>query len=92
MNIKNIYRKGAGSVCCGIAVSLMALPVLTSCEDFFARESDDVLYAVKRIMSNVYSENLPLDEEKLRKAVSDTGYTLISVTSETAVKKRLFGK
>lgn len=45
MNIKNIYRKGAGSVCCGIAVSLMALPVLTSCEDFFAQESDDVLYA-----------------------------------------------
>ena len=45
MNIKNIYRKGAGSVCCGIAAALMALPVLTSCEDFFAQESDDVLYA-----------------------------------------------
>lgn len=45
MNIKNIYRKGAGSVCCGIAASLMALPVLTSCQDFFAQESDDVLYA-----------------------------------------------
>ena len=45
MNIKKIYRKGAGSVCCGIAVALMTLPVLTSCEDFFAQESDDVLYA-----------------------------------------------
>lgn len=45
MNIKNIYRKGAGSVCCGIAAALMALPVLTSCEDFFNQESDDVLYA-----------------------------------------------
>ena len=45
MNIKNIYRKGAGSVCCGIAAALMALPMLTSCEDFFAQESDDVLYA-----------------------------------------------
>ena len=31
--------------------------------------SDDVLYAVKRIMSNVYSENLPLDEEKLKAGV-----------------------
>lgn len=45
MNIKNIYRKGAGSVCCGFVAALMALPVLTSCEDFFAQESDDVLYA-----------------------------------------------
>lgn len=31
--------------------------------------SDDVLYAVKRIMNNVYSENLPLDEDKLREGV-----------------------
>lgn len=45
MNIKNIYRKGAGSVCCGIVAALMAFPVLTSCEDFFSQESDDVLYA-----------------------------------------------
>jgi len=45
MNIKNIYRKGAGSVVCGIAAAMMALPVLTSCEDFFTQESDDVLYA-----------------------------------------------
>ena len=45
MNIKKIYRKGAGSVVCGIAAAMMALPVLTSCEDFFTQESDDVLYA-----------------------------------------------
>ena len=45
MNIKNIYRKGAGSMVCGIAAAMMALPVLTSCEDFFTQESDDVLYA-----------------------------------------------
>ena len=30
---------------CGIAAAMMALPVLTSCEDFFTQESDDVLYA-----------------------------------------------
>ena len=45
MNIKNIYRKGVGSMVCGIAAAMMALPVLTSCEDFFTQESDDVLYA-----------------------------------------------
>ena len=44
-NFKNIYRKGAGSVCCGVAAALMALPMLTSCEDFFTQESSDVLYA-----------------------------------------------
>ena len=45
MNIKNIYRKGAGSVVCGLAAAFMALPMLTSCEDFFTQESDDVIYA-----------------------------------------------
>ena len=30
---------------CGFAAALMALPVLTSCEDFFTQESDDVIYA-----------------------------------------------
>ena len=44
-NFKNIYRKGASSVCCGVVVALMAFPVLTSCEDFFTQESSDVLYA-----------------------------------------------
>ena len=51
MNIKNIYRKGAGSVVCGIAAAMMALPVLTSCEDFFTQESDDVLYADQNHLS-----------------------------------------
>ena len=50
-----------------------------------------VTSSCKKDLSEILSEE-PLDEEKLRKAVSDTGYTLISVTSETAVKKRLFGK
>ena len=31
--------------------------------------SDDVLYSVKRIMNNVYSENIPLDEDKLKEGV-----------------------
>ena len=52
MSFKNIYRKGAGSVCCGIAAALMALPVLTSCEDFFNQESDDVLYADQDHLNN----------------------------------------
>ena len=44
-NFKNKYRKGASSVCCGVVAALMALPLLTACEDFFAQESSDVLYA-----------------------------------------------
>ena len=44
-NFKNMYRKGAGSVCCGVAAALMALPLFTACEDFFTQESSDVLYA-----------------------------------------------
>ena len=52
MNIKNIFRKGAGQVCCGVAAALMALPVLTSCEDFFDQESDDVLYADQDHLNN----------------------------------------
>ena len=51
-NFKNIYHKGAGSVCCGIAAALMALPVFTSCEDFFNQESDDVLYADQDHLNN----------------------------------------
>ena len=32
-----------------------------------------------------------VDEEKLRKAIADTGYTFVSMKSEPYVKKGLFG-
>ncbi len=34
----------------------------------------------------------PIDEEKLRKAIADIGYQVISIQSEEYVKKGLFGR
>ena len=45
MITKNKYYHRAASVCCGIAAALMGTATLTSCDDFFNQESDDVLYA-----------------------------------------------
>lgn len=33
----------------------------------------------------------PIDKERLEKAITETGYTFLSVTSEPYKKKRLFG-
>ena len=33
----------------------------------------------------------PVDEEKLRKTIAETGYTFVSMTSEPYEKKGLFG-
>ena len=33
----------------------------------------------------------PVDEEKLRKTIAETGYTFVSITSEPYEKKGLFG-
>lgn len=33
----------------------------------------------------------PIDPEKLRKAISETGYTFVSVSSEPYIKKGIFG-
>ena len=30
MNIKNIFRKGAGTACCGFVAAFMALPMMTA--------------------------------------------------------------
>ena len=52
MKIKNIFRKGAGSVCCGFAVAFMALPMMTSCADFFEPEAEDVIFTDKDHLTN----------------------------------------
>ncbi len=52
MNIKNIFRKGAGSVCCGFAAAFMALPMMTSCADFFEPEAEDVIFTDKDHLTN----------------------------------------
>ena len=52
MNIKNIYRKGAGSVCCGFVAAFMALPLMTACQDFFEPEAEDVIFTDKDHLTN----------------------------------------
>lgn len=55
-------------------------------------------FAVKKVSSShkkgqteVIAES-PLDEELLRKAIGETGYTVQSVRTEPYVKKGLFGR
>ena len=45
--------------------------------------------SVKKKNSEIVSKE-PIDEEKLRKAITDTGYTVTGITSEEYVKKGLF--
>jgi len=66
ISFKNIFHDKAGSVCCGLVAALVALPVFTSCEDFFAQESDDVLYA---------------DQEHLN-AAEDTIYSVTGILTK----------
>ena len=53
-------------------------------------------FKVKSVKSSVKKKNSeivskePIDEEKLRKAITDTGYTVTGITSEEYVKKVLF--
>lgn len=53
-------------------------------------------FKVKSVKSSVKKKNSeivskePIDEEKLRKAITDTGYTITGITSEEYVKKGLF--
>ena len=53
-------------------------------------------FKVKSVKSSVKKKNSeivskePIDEEKLRKAITDTGYTVTGITSEEYVKKGLF--
>ena len=42
----------------------------------------------KKGQTEIVAEN-PLDEEKLRKAISETGYTVLSVETKDYVKKGL---
>ena len=58
-------------------------------------------FAVKKVTSSfkkgeaVITAEQPLDEEALRKAITATGYTLVSVTTEEAEERHgfhLFGK
>lgn len=56
------------------------------------------IFAVKRITSyhskgltEILSES-PLDEEKLKQAIGETGYAVVSVKTEEYVKKGLFGR
>lgn len=50
-------------------------------------------FKVKSVKSSVKKKNSeivskePIDEEKLRKAITDTGYTVTGITSEEYVKK-----
>ena len=53
-------------------------------------------FAVKKVTSShvkgqteILTET-PLDEEKLKRAIADTGYTLVSVETEDYVKRGLF--
>ena len=41
---------------------------------------------------SVIQSDSPLDEDKLSKVISDTGYTLLSVSSEPYEKKGLFSR
>lgn len=43
ITFKNKYLK-AGSVCCGIAAALLAMPLFTSCSDFFETDSDRQIF------------------------------------------------
>ncbi|MCD8037745.1 MAG: cation transporter [Lachnospiraceae bacterium] len=45
----------------------------------------------KKNITEIISES-PVDEEKLRKAIADIGYQVVSVQSGEYVKKGLFGK
>lgn len=53
-------------------------------------------FKVKSVKSSVKKKNSeivskePIDEEKLRKTITDTGYTVTGITSEEYVKKGLF--
>lgn len=54
-------------------------------------------FAVKKVTSShakgkteILAEN-PLDEEALKKVIGETGYTVLSVSTEPYVKKGLFG-
>lgn len=53
-------------------------------------------FKVKSVKSSVKKKNSeivskePIDEEKLRKAITDTVYTVTGITSEEYVKKGLF--
>ena len=53
-------------------------------------------FKVKSVKSSVKKKNSeivskePIDEEKLRKAITDTGYTVTGITSEEYVKNGLF--
>ena len=79
MITKNKYYHRAGLVCCGIAAALMGVATLTSCDDFFNQESDDVLYA---------------DQEHLDNAV-DTIYSVTGILSKMQVladRTILFGE
>ena len=59
----------ARSLCCGIVVALMGVASLTSCEDFFKQESEDVLYA---------------DQEHLNNAV-DTVFSVVGILGKLQV-------
>lgn len=55
-------------------------------------------FSVKKVNSShkngiceIISE-MPLDEQKLRRAITDTGYEVVSVVSEPYVKKGLFSR
>lgn len=55
-------------------------------------------FSVKKVNSShkkgvceIISE-MPLDEQKLRRAITDTGYEVVSVASEPYVKKGLFSR
>ncbi|MDY4608665.1 MAG: hypothetical protein SO393_07150 [Eubacterium sp.] len=70
-----------------------------SCGMCEAQHINDVVrreFKVKSVKSSVKKKNSeivskePIDEEKLRKAITDTGYTVTGITSEEYVKKGLF--
>ena len=54
-------------------------------------------FAVKSAKSNrkkkqcVVVSDAPLDEERIRSVIANTGYDLLSITSEPFQKKKLFG-
>ena len=54
-------------------------------------------FAVKSAKSNrkkkqcVVVSDAPLDEERIRSVIANTGYDLLSITSEPFHKKKLFG-
>ncbi|MCR4602864.1 MAG: RagB/SusD family nutrient uptake outer membrane protein [Prevotella sp.] len=52
ISFKNKYYHRVASACCVMATFLMGAVSLTSCDDFFKQESDDVLYADKEHLDN----------------------------------------